>query len=562
MRYQLDIGAQRAQSTSQLRALTLLVLFIHAHCLCAAKSLSQSEKHDGKRNAPIVIVYENDVHCAVDGYSKFTWIRDREKEVTPYVTTVSCGDFIQGGLIGSVSRGRDIVRIMDKVGYDVVTLGNHEFDYGVSALRELTGQMAASTVCANFRNVKTGSPVFQPYKLVSYGKTKVAYIGFTTTNTMSLTASYTFMGTDGTPEYDFSNAVFYQAAQRAVDAARSQGADYVVTLAHLGNGYQGGAPSSEDLIKNVKGLDVVLDGHDHNTIADTLVSDKEGHYVHLSSTGTKFQNAGILTIGPSGKIQTRLVPLDTAKGRNEEIQAFVDSIKADIQQYGSRLAGFSKTDLLAEDASGRRLVRCEETSIGDLCCDAFKELLGTDIALLNGGGIRSNILKGEVSINQLRQVFPFSDTICKATITGQELLDALEYSVAALPAESGSFLQVSGMKFEVDTSIPSPVTIDGNGFFGLIRNRARRVKNVVIMDRRTGVYLPVDKESTYTTASIDYLLRKGGSGGILRAARPLDAEPTLDVDALERYVSQALDGDISGTYNATDGRITIYHTEE
>ena len=142
---------------------------------------------------PIVILFENDVHGAVDGYAKLVSLREKQRERTPYVATVSCGDYVQGDVIGSLSKGESIVELMNEVGYDVVTLGNHEFDYGMSQLFKLRDSLEATMVSANFCDSRTGELIFPPYEILSFGEVDIAFMGFTTTTTPTMVAPHTFL---------------------------------------------------------------------------------------------------------------------------------------------------------------------------------------------------------------------------------------------------------------------------------------------------------------------------------------------------------------------------------
>ncbi len=507
---------------------------------------------------PIVIVYENDVHCAVDGYARLLAVRDSVKKTTPYVSTVSCGDFVQGNLVGSVSHGEYIVDIMNQVRYDIVAPGNHEFDFGMKQLFHLREQLEATVVCANLRDLRTGKPVFAPYSIVRYGNTDVAFIGILTTETATSTSPLTYQDEEGNVIYDFMKEEFYTHAQQQIDAARAEGADYVVALSHLGDIPSKGNPTSLSLIAQTTGMDAVLDGHSHSTIHDTLVHDKEGKPVHLSSTGTELQHIGLLTIGKEGSLSTQLIPTKGKKG-DADMQSYVEAIKEKAAGDGIRVIGRNMADLIAVDAKGTRIVRLQEMPLGNLCADAFCHTLNTDIALINGGGIRANLPVGEVTHNDLFAVFPFGNEACTATLTGQQLADALEVAVRLLPEENGSFMQVSGIRFEVDSSLPSPVVMGDDELFSHVSDAPRRVSNIRIKDKKgNDEYMPIDPSKQYTLASFDYILKELGSEGILRYATLQQENLGLDVEILTNYIEQTLGGIIGAPYDKPEGRITIH----
>lgn len=508
-------------------------------------------------DAPITIVYENDVHCAVEGYARLVAVRDSVKRETPYVATVSCGDFVQGGLVGSVSQGEYIVDIMNRADYDVVVPGNHEFDYGMEQLHRLTERLSATVVCANLRDLRTERPVFAPYHIIRYGQTDVAFVGLLTTSTLTSTSPLTYQDSTGRVVYTFMKEQFYTEAQRQVDAARAEGADYVVVLAHLGDIPEDDHPTSLALIAGTRGIDAVLDGHSHSTIADTVVCNKEGRPVHLSSTGTELEHIGLLTIGTDGSIATRLLPAEGRQG-DAQMQAYVAELEKKASESGLHVVARNTVTLIAIDEEGNRLVRLKEMPLGNLCADAFCHVLGTDVALINGGGIRTDMPLGEVTYNDLLAIFPFGNTACTAILSGQQLADALEVAVRLLPVENGSFMQVSGMRFSVDPQVPSPVTLDDDGLFTHIPPTApRRVSHIYIRNRESGEYLPLDPGHIYTLASFDFVLKELGCDGILRHATIVKDNLGLDAEILATYVGQYLGGTIGEPYDKTEGRINI-----
>ena len=529
--------------------LLLLLIGCRWHCV---------ETLPDRPTRPVVILYENDVHCAVDGYARLAALREEQRGLTPYVTIVSCGDFVQGDVVGSVSQGESIVKIMNQVGYDVVTLGNHEFDFGMSQMFKLTKALDASVVSANFRDAKTDELLFPPYRMIQYGDVKIAYLGLTTTTTVTSVSPLTFLDETGNIAYNFSKPQFYENVQHQIDKARSEGADYVVVLAHMGDRDKGEHPNTIQMIARTKGIDVVLDGHDHSIITDTLISNLEGTPVLLSSTGTKFKYIGKLTLSTEGTFSSNLEPgISETEVTDKETQMFVDEIKQETLLDGQQVIGVNEVNLSIYDAAGNRLVRSEETNIGNFCTDAFRRVLDVDVSLLNGGGIRSDIPKGDVTYNHLLSLFPFNNTVCTAYMTGQQLVDILELSVSWLPEEDGSFMQVSGVKFEVDTSIPSSVLIDENQLFAGVGEGPRRVRNVQILDKDSGTYQPVNLNRTYTLAAFDFQLKEYGCSGAFRYVTLKDDNLGQDVEVLASYLTDILKGRIGKEYEGTEGRIRI-----
>ena len=497
-------------------------------------SKAKSQNSKSKSQDPIVILYDNDVHCAVDGYAKLVALRDVMLDSTDFVTTVSCGDFSSGGIIAAASEGRFVIDIMNRVDYDVVVTGNHELDYGMEQFFVLTEALNAKVVCANLKNVQTDEYPFPAYHIVNYGDIDVAYIGFTTT--MGGTVM-TLRDENANPLYSFMRDEFYDKAQKFIDEARDKGAEYVVALSHLGDTKTiGNTPNSIDLIAKTTGLDAVIDGHDHHVIEQSWLANKDGDPVLLTSSGYSFENIGVLRIASDGSMSSRVVNVksDTSLVDDATLR-FVDSVKMNVEMSGRKVVGRLDKDLDVCDENGKRLIRVRQMEIGRFCAEAFREFTGADVALINGGGIRTGLKRGEVTINDILAVMPYGNLACTATMSGQQLLDAMEFSVSALPNESGSFLQVSGLTYELDVSVPTPVVMDEENLFSYVGDGRRRVSNLKIMNATTGVYEDVEPEKTYIVASFDYLLAEMGSSGILRYARADEKYWGTDMEVMMKF---------------------------
>ena len=505
-------------------------------------------------NKPIVILYENDVHCAVEGYPYLVSVRNECLTGTDYVSTVSCGDFASGGLVGAISKGEEIVRIMNFVGYDAVVLGNHEFDYGVPQMFNITDSLDAPVLCANLKNVQTEEFPYPAYHIISYGDVDIAYIGFTTTTSGTVTS---LSDEQGNPLYSLMREDFYTNAQYFIDEAREDGADYVIVLSHLGDSQKGIHPNSTGLIANTTGLDAVIDGHDHHVIEESFINDKDGKPVLLTSSGTNFQYIGKLTIDTNGGIRSALVNTSSSGFvPDNETALFVNRVKEGVESLGDFVIGNSEVDLMIYDENGKRIVRKQETNIGDFCADAFRAFTGADIALVNGGGIRKDIKKGEILFNDLYNVMPFGDMIATGSLTGQQLTDVLEYAVSKLPDEAGVFMQVSGLRFKINPDIPSPVVIDPESeMFSHIKEGERRVSDIEIMDSESGEYNDIELSRRYTMATLDYLILELGGDGIFKDVEPDSTYWGADIEILRSYLENNLGGTIGDEYSKPQGRI-------
>lgn len=520
-----------------------------------------------KRKDNIVILYDNDVHCAVEGYAKMAGLKKQCKQQTPYVSVVSCGDFAQGDVIGTLSEGGSIVEIMNQVGYDVVVFGNHEFDYGFPVMQQLASQLKATVVSCNLINKKTDKTLFKPYIIKEYGPTKVAYIGVMTPETLTslpnifkdiqlapFNAENKVEGVDF--EGDFCADSLYSQVQKHVDAARSDGAHVVVVLAHLGDELiDKTMPTSVALIEQTHGIDVVLDGHAHHTIADTLIANNQNQMVHLSSTGSNFRNIGQLTIAPDNTLSLQLLQVDSLTMVDDSVKAWVDTLKNRTLVFGQERVGRTPFPLIANDAKGNRIVRQEETNLANFCTDAFRIMLDTDIALINAGGIRENIEAGDITYNDLLRVFPFNNTVCIATITGKQLVDVLEYSTRYLPKESGGLLHVSGLRYIViENECPAPIIYDENNLFVALASKSERLDRIEIWDKQAQRYVPVKMNKEYTIAAFDYHIKKMGGNGILRNAVLKQDKMNMDVDVLSAYLF-SLNGCVPAKYAKPERRM-------
>ena len=506
--------------------------------------------------SPVVILFDTDAHCQMEGYAAMAGLKSEMAGRTPFLTTVSCGDFVQGDIVGTITRGEGIIDIMNQVGYDFTVPGNHEFDFGMEQHSNLIGKLNSEIICANFNSLDTDQPVYKPYAMARYGNVDIAFIGIATPATATSVSPKTFWDDNGNSKYSFLPDNLFPTVRQLVKEVRRSGADYVVVLSHLGANKEDSYPTSLELIANTSGIDVVLDGHSHVTIPDTTLLDMEGKEVLLSSSGSYFQNIGILTLSTDGKFSAELVATSSVQ-KDSAVLNLVVKVKGSVMEAGRKVIGSSGITMNAMDADGEWLVREMEMPIGNFCADAFRRVLDTDIAMINGGGIRADLNAGEVSYNTLMSVFPFNNTACKASITGEQLLDALEVSVMSLPERAGRFMQVSGLKFSVNQTVATPVVIDGGGLFSHIGNGARRVSDVQVLDKVSGKYVPVELERTYTLGGISYNITQMGSDGIFRYTRLLQDNLGQDVEILATYL-EMLGGTIGDEYKNSEGRITKF----
>ena len=509
-----------------------------------------------KDSETIVILYENDVHCAVEGYSKLAAMKNELKSEYEYVGVVSSGDFVQGGTLGAVSKGEYIVELMNLVGYDAIAPGNHEFDYTISRLTELYELSETKYISCNFAKIGEEKTYFEPYTIVSYGDVDIAYIGIITPETITSARPSQFRNENGEIIYTFNESRLYELVQESIDEATEDGADYVIALSHIGYDESGELNDVTDVIENTDGLDVVLDAHSHSVIEEKIVKDKSGDDVLLSSTGTGFENIGKLTIA-NGEFDTELVKTETYTKTDADVDAYIAEINESYAELGNRKISESKVELITHNEEGARLVRTAETNLGNLCSDALFFVTNADVSYVNGGGLRAPIKSGDMAFNDIYTVFPFNNRIVTAEITGQVLLDMLEMSMISYPQEDGAFPHMSGITFSVNKSIPSSIKVDENGFFTKV-DGDYRVYDVKVLDKESGNYKALELDKKYILAAADYYILNFGSGmSMFKDAKVVESEGMLDVEVLERYITDNLNGVIGEEYKDVVNIITF-----
>ena len=514
-------------------------------------------------HSSVVVLYTNDVHCGYAdniGYAGLSAYKKAFEKAGNTVLLADCGDAIQGDTIGTLSKGEYIIDMMNYVGYDVATIGNHEFDYGMDQFMALTEKANFPYVSANFVD-KDGNPFFDAYKIIEAGGWKIAFVGVSTPETLFKSNPVNFQDAEGNFIYSFcgegDGKGVYTAAQNAVDAARAEGADIVIAITHLGTDAASIPFTSNDLIMNTTGIDAVLDGHSHSTWEQEMVKNAASEEVILTSTGTKLENVGALTIGYDAEND---VPTLSTKLHNEslfqddETAEFIAGIAVQFEGLLNEVVAHTDVDLTTKDpATGERMVRSCETNLGDLCADAYLNMLGADIAFVNGGGVRADIAAGDITYGNIIKVHPFGNEACLILATGQQILDALELGSSGLPGELGGFLQVAGLTYEVDTSIPSTVEQDANGAFTGVAGE-RRVKNVLVNGE------PIDPAGEYKLASHNFMLKNGGDGyAMFKDDEILKDCVMIDNQVLINYIKDYLGGVVSEEYADPygQGRIVI-----
>ena len=529
-------------------ALLLTLAMLFGVCAFAEEAAAPALTKD------VVVLFTSDVHCGIDqgfGYAGLAAVRDNLAK-TSHVVLVDNGDSIQGEPVGTMTTGEALIDLMNAVGYDIAIPGNHEFDYGMDRFLELTKKANFPYISANF-NLE-GELVFAPYVIKEFDGVKVAFVGVTTPKTITSSTPKYFQNEAGEFVYGFmqdeTGEKLYAGVQAAVDAARGEGAAYVVMMAHLGIEAECAPWMSTDVIANTTGIDVVLDGHSHSELAQEKVLNKDGSEVLLAACGTKLSGIGYLTISAEdGSLSTGLyqwkndVSLPALLGIENSASEAVAAATATLDEKLGEVVATSEVDLvIADPATDVRIVRTAETNLGDLCADAYRAMSGADVAFVNGGGVRVAIKAGEITLDDILKVHPFGNAMCVVETTGQQILDALEWGARVVPEENGGFLQVSGLTYEINTSVASTVTQDENGMFTGVAGE-RRVQNVMVGGE------PIDPAKTYTLASHNYMLKNGGDGfTMFMNDTLLQDEVMIDNQVLINYITETLGGNIGQDY--------------
>ena len=478
----------------------------------------------------VTILYTNDVHTYIDKqapeltYAAIAALKQSYQNAGKKVLLVDAGDHVQGTAYGSMDQGASIIELMNAAGYDVATPGNHEFDYGMDRAKELMRDADFPYLSCNWVDLRTNLRVLPEIKVFVRGGVRIAFVGITTPETFTKSTPAYFMNKAQTKYiYDIlggeDGQKLYSAVQKAVDKAKCL-ADVVIGLGHLGVDPSSSPWTSEEVIAHTTGFDAFIDGHSHTVMENKQVADASGRLVTLTQTGSYFANVGEMTIAPDGTISTRLVSTydqeDPAVAAEQA--AWVSSVD---EMLGEKIAVADTKFYITDPATGKRRIRSGETNLGDFVADGiytyFNEVeqLHCDIAIMNGGGIRSDEDAGYWTFKTCKQVSPFGNVACLMSVTGKQIQDALEFAARFAGEggkENGGFLQVAGATYEIHTDIPNTVQTDEKNVWIGSATGTPRVQNVKIYDKASGSYLPLDPGATYALAGMNYTLRNLGDG--------------------------------------------------
>ena len=480
--------------------------------------------------ADVTILYTNDVHTYIDNkspkptYAAIAALKKSIEDTGRDVLLVDAGDHIQGTAYGSMDDGATIIELMNEAGYDLATPGNHEFDYGMARAKAVLQEADFPYVSCNWVDLRTGFNALPSVKFFFVGGRKIAFVGVTTPETFTKSTPAYFMN-DAQTKYIYDilggedGQKLYDAVQKAIDKAEFWGADTIIGLGHLGVDPSSSPWTSEEVIAHTHGFTAFIDGHSHTVMANKQVTDASGKAVTLTQTGSYFKNIGKMTVGADGTITTELI--NTYEGLDAAVAATASNwISAVDDMLGEEIAVGDTKFYINDPATGKRRIRSGETNLGDFVADGiytyFNEIeeLHCDVAIMNGGGIRTDVEAGPWSFKTCKTVSPFGNVACLMSVTGQQIQDALEFGARFAGAEgkeNGGFLQVAGARYTIHPMIPNTVqTNDKNVWTGSAATP--RVSNVEIYDKTTGTYKPLDPNATYALAGMNYTLRNLGDG--------------------------------------------------
>ncbi len=540
-------------------SLVIAILFVSPIAVFADSELSDD----------IVVLYTNDVHTYIDGQLSYDVIaaikKDLQKEYK-HVILADAGDHVQGTAYGSMDKGKSIIDMMNAAGYDVATLGNHEFDYNMSGCMNVIEWAEFPYISCNFYNEANGvrgDNVLPSYVMFDCGGEKLAFVGITTPETFSKSTPSYFQDGNGNYIYGISagddGSELQQEVQKAINEAKTAGATKIIALGHLGIDPSSAPWTSKETISTISGLDAFIDGHSHSIVKGDTIKDKDGKDVLLTQTGQYFTRIGMMLINSStGEITTDFIELsgndddgyslisELYKGTeiifDENTKTIKDNWISEIDTQLGQKIGSIEVTLDNYDSDGNRLVRFQETNSGDFAADALYYLfdnmgLDVDLAVMNGGGVRNTALTGDVSYKTCKDMHPFGNVACLQTVTGQQILDMLEWSTRHTPNEDGSFLHVSGITYKINTSIENTTVADEYDVW-ISGPEKYRVHDIKVYNNNTNSWEDLDLNAEYNLAGYNYTLRDlGGGFAMLDGAVNVLDYVSEDYMVLANYIS-------------------------
>ena len=463
------------------------------------------------------------------------------------VLLMDAGDMLQGNAFASYSQGESIVTIMNAVGYDVMALGNHDFDYGSDVLEKRMSEMDFPALAANITVDATGEPFAEGNTVFTLSDgTKVGVFGLDTPTTVTTSAPKNTAGLTFT-----SGEELYAVAQAQIDELKDGGCSVIVCLGHLGEEEANKGNVAKDIAENTEGLSVLIDGHDHQ-VEDQTVKDREGNDVLIVESGSFLRNIGILTY-EDGSFTESLAEAGSYTGSDPEVAELVAGISAEVKDALGETVAVCEFDLPWDAVGG-------EGALADLAVDSIywqvsqAAAAAPDAAILNGGAIRASIKAGEIRLQDVCDVFPFNNQLCTIEVTGAQLLEALEAATQTLPEPMSAFPQVSQIRYTLDTTVPYE---EGELYPGTTYHAPAAPGARITIHEVGGKEF--DPEATYTIATIDFLASGGDTYYCFAEAGAASKVYVgyLDSDGLANYMKTELEGTIPEIYEEPQGRIEV-----
>ncbi|MBD5482203.1 MAG: LysM peptidoglycan-binding domain-containing protein [Lachnospiraceae bacterium] len=506
-----------------------------------------------------VILHTNDAHGAIEGYAKVAALKAEYEAAGANVLLMDAGDFSQGETFVSVSEGAAAIELMNMAGYDVAAPGNHEFDYGYAQLKNLIEAADFPVLAANIKCEDDN--VFGSHIVLTAGETKVGVFGLTTPETATKAHPAKIAGL-----IFVSAQEMYTLAQAEVDALKAENCDYIICLSHMGIDEESAREGNRsiDLLNNVTGIDIFIDGHSHSTleqVQETTGGTGKVGDTYLTSTGTKLASVGVVILDGETIIITSVSTEDITVAEDDAIAARAREIQDEIRvEYGATFAT-SAVNLNGDRDPGNRT---EETNLGDLIADAMLWYATKDgglevddahvVTVTNGGSVRASIEAGDISKNSVNAVMPFGNTVTIIYVTGTQLLEALEASTYCTPTAVGGFPQISGMNITIDTTREFA---QGDLYPNSTYHAPASINRVTINSVNGS---PFSLTDTYAVVSNDFCAAGGDTYYAFSTATVMDTGTPLD-EAMMQYITTVLDGAVDEQYLTPAGRITVIASE-
>ncbi len=496
-----------------------------------------------------VVLHTNDVHGQVDLYAKVAALKKDYEAKGADVILVDAGDYAQGTPYVSDSQGKTAIELMNAAGYDVVTLGNHEFDYGYANLQAIMKDAKFKVVC----NIKyNGKLAFDAsYVVETKGGLKVGFLGLTTPETSTKAHPAKIKGVT----FMAQNALYSFATQEAANL-KADGSDVVIALTHLGVDPESKPNRSTDLYANAKGIDFIIDGHSHTKMTEGENGEP------IQSTETKLKYVGVVVIdNATKKIESNeLIQLDGYANEDADTKAAADAIITDVDARLGAVFAKSEVELNGKRDPG---VRTQETNLGDLITDALLWYATKDgkldvpadhiVAVTNGGGIRASIKAGDITMKDINTVLPFGNTVAVVYISGEKLLESLEAATQSAPTALGGFPQIAGINLSLCTGAAYDKQDEtypgGSTYYG------PKSINRVTINSINGK--PFRAKDTYAVVTNDFMAA-GGDVYYAFASSPkiVDTGTPMD-EALVEFIKVKLNGVIGKEYENAQGRLNM-----